>query len=143
MFKLVSGVVGFVGATLLFWCGIAYCTYLPAGWPNYRVALWTIHLPWAGEVGAERAKLAWANAQWSQCRANEAVQSAAMARQEAAVQALASEGQRRTAAASSAVQQAEKRALGRDQEIAAIQNIKPLGPDLCSDALAVIHAVPQ
>jgi hypothetical protein len=48
--------IGFVGATLLFWVGIAYVVYLPAGWPNYKVAIWTVHAPWAGAVGVWRAR---------------------------------------------------------------------------------------
>jgi len=136
--------ISLIGIFWLFLAGIAYVVYLPAGWPNYpRFGLWTFHAPWAGAVQSERTKLAWANAQWGQCKTNEATLNGALATQEAAVRALASEGQRRTANATAAVQQAQARAVGRNQEIAAIEGIKPEGSNLCAAALSAIHAVPE
>lgn len=49
-------VVGLIGVFWLFLAGIAYVVYVPAGWPNYRVALWTIHLPYAGAVGVWKGR---------------------------------------------------------------------------------------
>lgn len=109
-------VIGLVGATLLFWVGVAYVVYVPAGWPNYKVALWTIHLPWAGEVQAERAKAQWNAAQWAQCKANEATLQSAIASQNASIAALADAGSRAKAEASRAVQQAQG-AMARASEV--------------------------
>ena len=48
MFKFLSGVIGLIGATFLFWVGIAY-EHRPAGWPNiamnWGIIHFTFHLP--------------------------------------------------------------------------------------------------
>ena len=58
--KAIGFLIGLLGVTLLFWLGLVY-DRLPAGWPNYQVALplgihWTFHAPWAGAVTAANAK---------------------------------------------------------------------------------------
>jgi len=142
--KALLGLLGTLVAAAIILAGPAvwWLDRRPLGAPpllHWHVLLWSMN--WPGDSLYARGQIAAASLK--QCRANEAAQSRAMAAQEAAVQALAAEGQRRSQAASAAVLAAEKRAQGRNQEITAIQNIKPMGPDLCSDALAVIHAVPH
>ena len=142
--KALLGLAGTLLAALIILSGPAvwWLDRRPLGSPpllHWHVLFWSAN--WPGDSLYAQGQRA--GSDLKQCRVNEAAQSAAMARQEAAVQALAAEGQRRTANASAAVQQAQARAVGRDAEIAAIRNVQALGPDLCSDALAVIHAVPQ
>lgn len=60
--KLISGLVGFFGATLLFWLGLAY-DRTPVGWPNVPVHCcvlvnFTLHAPDIGALTAAKQQLA-------------------------------------------------------------------------------------
>ena len=127
-----------MGATLLFWVGIAYVVYFPAGWPNYHV--WgpvTLHAPWAGAVQKAKADAAWNKAQWAQCRANEATLRSAIDAQNASLAALAASGSRARAEADNAVQRNRGAAQKASEAKAAISAPLPAADTVCQRAQEV------
>jgi len=58
--RIVASTLAIISAFWLFFVGIAYVAWLPAGWPNYRVGVpffhVTLHLPYAGALGAAKAR---------------------------------------------------------------------------------------
>lgn len=145
MFRLISGIVGFVGATMLFWCGIAYTVYAPPGWPNYQ-ASWlvfhaTLHLPYAGAVQAADAKAASAIGELNQCVTSSQQLEQGIAAQNRAVLAMKVQAEAMTANAQRAVTKAQATVATAQLNAQAILAITPAPANLqCAVAETLIRS---
>lgn len=132
MFKLVSGIVGIFGATVLFWCGILY-EHRPANpFPNIPVhCCLFVHFNLGNilpeSLAAKNANLA---AELKQAQANELTLQAAISMQNAAIKADDAKSVAAIAQAETAIRAYETDNAGLARRLAAIN--KPLtGVDSC------------
>jgi hypothetical protein len=128
-------VVAFVVATALFWAGLLF-EHRPHGWPNLKVAFFHLSLP-----DGPWAKLATAQRDLTQCRANTQTLSHAIDLQNAAVAAMKVEGDRLSADAAKAVQQAHTASLGLNRRASVLISTPPAGNDVCARAIDAFERV--
>ena len=91
------------------------------------------HAAWKTEELADHPQLVVARQDLGTCQTNEGTLTGALASQNAAVAALKAEGDRRTAAAASAVSAARTAAQAASQRLATVMAAKA-GPDACASA---------
>lgn len=136
--KLISGVVGILGATLLFWIGIAF-EHRPAGWPNIPLNVgpihWAFHLPDGPYARLDRQAGDLATA-----GKNEQMLTAALNAQSAAVRQISAQGRvalAKAETATSAYRVAAVKASKTADSLMALGEPTPETPDACKRAEAV------
>lgn len=142
MVKLLTFGLGVIGAFWLFFVGVTYVLFIPAGWPNYKVfgvcpACVVIHLPYAGEAQKLRTEVLWNKAQWGQCRANEGALRDAITAQNVSLAALASAGSAAQAEADRAIRGAQAAMARASEAKASISAPIPKADTVCQAAEVV------